>query len=75
MFAAGQLVKAALPENAVDSAHTMTPKAAEAAAAAESKHSHRIVHDLLGQLHGHRQLRPVRELTETVATLLPSEEP
>ncbi|MFI7122636.1 helix-turn-helix domain-containing protein [Amycolatopsis sp. NPDC049868] len=75
VFAAGQRAKAALLERDVERCAHYGTMAAEAAAAANSKRSHHIVRDLLSQLEGHRQLRPVRELTETVATLLPSEAP
>ncbi|MFI9452534.1 multiprotein-bridging factor 1 family protein [Amycolatopsis sp. NPDC052450] len=75
VFAAGQQAKAALLEHDVERCARYGTIAAEAAAAANSKRSHHIVRDLLSQLEGRRQLRPVRELTETVATLLPSEAP
>src|SRR5207248_383533 len=71
VFAAGQLARAALLEEDVEQCAHYGTMAAEAAAAAGSKRSHRIVRDLLGQLDGHRQLRPVRELGDTVAALLP----
>ncbi|WP_410658378.1 helix-turn-helix domain-containing protein [Amycolatopsis sp. lyj-112] len=75
VFAAGQRAKAALLEQDVEQCAHYGTMAAEAAAASNSKRSHHVVRDLLSQLEGHRQLRPVRELTETVATLLPSEAP
>lgn len=75
VFAAGQFAKAALREQDVEQCAHYGTMAAEAAAAAGSKRSHRIVRDLLGQLDGHRQLAPVRELGDTVAALLPSEGP
>ncbi|MEV6905962.1 helix-turn-helix transcriptional regulator [Amycolatopsis sp. NPDC051071] len=74
-FAAGQRAKAALLEQDVEQCAHYGTMAAEAAAAANSKRSHHIVRDLLSQLERHRQLRPVRELADTVATLLPSEAP
>ena len=73
VFAAGQLARAALLEHDVEQSAHYGSMAAEAAAATGSKRSHRIVRDLLIRLHGHRQLRPVRELTDTVTALLPSE--
>jgi transcriptional regulator with XRE-family HTH domain len=75
VFAAGQLARVALLERDIErSAHYGT-MAVEAAAAAKSKRSHRIVRDLLTQLDGYRQLPPVRELTDRVTALLPSEAP
>ncbi|WP_410675473.1 helix-turn-helix domain-containing protein [Amycolatopsis sp. cmx-4-68] len=75
VFAAGQLARAALLEHDVEQSAHYGNMAAEAAAATGSKRSHRIVRDLLVRLDGHRQLRPVRELTDTVTELLPSEAP
>ncbi len=66
---------AALLEQDVEQCALYGTMAAEAAAVADSKRSHHVARDLLSQLEGHRQSRPVRELTETVATLLPSEAP
>ncbi|WP_414940146.1 helix-turn-helix domain-containing protein [Amycolatopsis sp. cmx-11-51] len=73
VFAAGQLAKAALLEREVERAVHYGTMAVEAAAAAKSKRSRRIVRDLLVQLDGHRQLAPVRELTSKAVALLPSE--
>jgi hypothetical protein len=75
VFAAGQLARAALLEHDVEQSAHYGNMAAEAAAATGSKRSHRIVRDLLVRLDGHQELQPVRELTDTVTALLPSEAP
>ncbi len=75
VFAAGQRARAALLEHDMEQCAHYGTMAAEAAAATGSKRSHRIVRDLLVRLEGHQQLQPVRELTETVTALLPSEAP
>jgi hypothetical protein len=75
VFAAGQLARAALLEHDVEQSAHYGNMAAEAAAATGSKRSHRIVRDLLVSLDGHQELQPVRELTDTVTALLPSEAP
>jgi hypothetical protein len=75
VFAAGQLARAALLEHDVEQSAHYGSMAAEAAAATGSKRSHRIVRDLLARLDGHQELQPVRELTDTVTALLPSEGP
>lgn len=73
VFAAGQMATAALLEREVEHAVHYGNMAVEAAAAAKSKRSHRIVRDLIIQLDGYQQLAPVRELTSKAVALLPSE--
>ncbi|WP_344864192.1 helix-turn-helix transcriptional regulator [Amycolatopsis ultiminotia] len=75
VFAAGQLARAALLEHDVERSVHYGTIAADAAAAAQSKRSHRVVGDLLTQLADYKQLPPVRELSDRVAALQPSEEP